>query len=397
MNMDKGIKRTTNKFKKKKDSSTSQNVQGMQTISAMFKRQQQAPSCSQSPKESNEVSVIGVPFLSEPCDKQIYSVPKRRRLSLRKTSSKPELKSEIKNEQIVDESVNLKQNDTKEKYESRYWDVLQVKEPFISEESKKGRGKVSCLSLKKKNRERLKDVKKAAGNVLDESNNRIHNSVDGEIEKRKHKSVDAEMDVSQDVVKGTTVRSEDKIKRNRGKLKDAGLLVDKDNISIDLHDEEIEKREYISSGDQKTHTVPEDVPRITVIGECVNRGNESVDPRTGTKGAFTGNTNSTLEGLVSVDANSTAFEASRTDGGGDNIPNMDVDADIVYVPYYLQNFNSIVDTVLSDSDNQQLFSEDDLQYVNIFRNLPGTCWFQSLKPEDEMSSTHSMLCWKLWP
>ena len=41
------------------------------------------------------------------------------------------------------------------------------------------------------------------------------------------------------------------------------------------------------------------------------------------------------------------------------------------VPYYLENFRTILDTVLSDKENSRLFSETDMKYVTAFNGLEG--------------------------
>ena len=41
------------------------------------------------------------------------------------------------------------------------------------------------------------------------------------------------------------------------------------------------------------------------------------------------------------------------------------------VPYYLENFRTILDTVLTDKENSRLFSENDMKYVTAFNGLEG--------------------------
>ena len=41
------------------------------------------------------------------------------------------------------------------------------------------------------------------------------------------------------------------------------------------------------------------------------------------------------------------------------------------VPYYLENFRTILDTVLSDKENSRLFSETDMKYITAFNGLEG--------------------------
>ena len=48
------------------------------------------------------------------------------------------------------------------------------------------------------------------------------------------------------------------------------------------------------------------------------------------------------------------------------------DAEPVFkVPYYLENFRTILDTVLSDKENSRLFSETDMKYITAFNGLEG--------------------------
>ena len=48
------------------------------------------------------------------------------------------------------------------------------------------------------------------------------------------------------------------------------------------------------------------------------------------------------------------------------------------VPYYLENFRTILDTVLSDKENSRLFNETDMKYVSAFNTLKGKCFLVCL-------------------
>ena len=41
-----------------------------------------------------------------------------------------------------------------------------------------------------------------------------------------------------------------------------------------------------------------------------------------------------------------------------------------HIPYYLLNFEGIVRGVIDETDDKELFEEDEIKIVDIFRNLP---------------------------
>ena len=64
---------------------------------------------------------------------------------------------------------------------------------------------------------------------------------------------------------------------------------------------------------------------------------------------------------------------SKSDIIGDG-KNTTAEGEPVYrVPYYLENFRTILDTVLSDTENTRLFNETDMKYITAFNSLEGMC------------------------
>lgn len=49
------------------------------------------------------------------------------------------------------------------------------------------------------------------------------------------------------------------------------------------------------------------------------------------------------------------------------------------VPYYLENFRTILDTVLGDKENFRLFNDNDMKYITAFNSLDGKCFYYYLK------------------
>ncbi|KAL5005412.1 hypothetical protein ScPMuIL_018868 [Solemya velum] len=291
MNSNKAIKRSLGKLKKKKDDN--QNVKGIQTISSMFKRQQQASLCDKSLEDSDDVSIVAVSSTGEPCDKPMSSTSKRRRLSLRrKSSSRSLLNHELDKEHMKCKSVDKPtQLIVREDYESTDVGLLQVENDSVSTGTNTSTKILNHLALEKRSRGKSKDIKELARNV---SNENINSSNEEEIERRENKSIDQKPNEVHDVIDG-----------------------------------DVQSAVYDNKGTE------------CAVSDSIRKESENAD-RSGP-------------------------EVKEADGKR-NLED-GIDAEIAYVPYYLQNFNSIIDTVLADTDNQQLFSEKDMLFVDTFQNL----------------------------
>ena len=61
-----------------------------------------------------------------------------------------------------------------------------------------------------------------------------------------------------------------------------------------------------------------------------------------------------------------------TDGECQDDVNGDLEEETVYrVPYYLENFHTIIDSVLNDSEYCRLFNDSDIEYIKLFQNMSG--------------------------